>query len=65
MSVRALPLEGTNMPLQLPDRSMNWERRLLDLVVEQVDRTFELSYQPRKGKSMAMKRSQSVAMTAK
>ena len=65
MPVRALPLEGTSMRLQLPDRSMNWERRPSDLISGQVDCTFELSYQPRKGKSMAMKRRKNVAMTAK
>ena len=52
------------MLLRLPDKSMNWGKRLLDLVVGQVDRTFELSYQPRRGNSMAVERSKSVAMTA-
>ena len=64
MPVTALLLEETSMPLQLPDTLMNWERRPWDLVSGQVDHTFELSYQPRKGKSMAVERSKSVAITA-
>ena len=64
MPVRALLLEETSMPPQLPDTLMNWKRRPWGLVSGQVDRTFELSYQPRKGKSMAMERSRSLAMTA-
>ena len=44
MLVRALLLEETSMLLQLPDTWMSWGRRLLGLVVGQVDRTFVCEY---------------------